>query len=120
MTAMSDRALYRDREGNRVYKTGSSLAAMRQGGFPFADSAPIAVTSSEGSRVPLERCRGCGRSWAVVNGGPSHDAAKCVGVHDAPPYCPGAPRTLKPRKASQAEMLKMLPAWVPREETQDD
>ena len=108
-----DHALY-FKSNARIYKTGATLAAMRRGGFPFADSEPIAVVGTDGERVPLRRCVGCGHPHADTPENPPHDPALCLSVHAAPPYCSGSPRPLRPRKATQAEMLRLWPAWAPR------
>ena len=107
---MTDDAVYAHR-GERVFKTGTTLADLRKGGFPYAGEDAIAVVGPNGERVPLRRCRGCGRPHPVDNG---HSESTCIAVHEAPPYSPNAPRLLRPRHAGQAEMLTLWPAWAPR------
>lgn len=95
----------------RVFKTGTTLADLCRGGWPYAGKEPIAVVNERGERVALRRCRGCGRPHPEGDG---HDESACAAQHTAPPYVPNAPRRLKPRHAGQEEMMTLWPAWAPR------
>ncbi len=91
---------------DRIYKQGTTLADMRKSGFPYGASEEIASKGVGGKRAAIRRCTGCNRPFETNVVG--HDEAGCVAVHNAPPYMPAAPRLLRPRRAGQDEMLRML------------